>query len=71
MVMPNKAWKLFKLKLTAFFFFCMQGVRTLTSQAGATTNTPINLTKDDPHYSYMLNVVDPSKKGQYKVHHAP
>jgi len=51
-----------------FFFFCMQGVRTLTSQAGATTSTPINLTKDDPHYSYMLKVVDPSKKGQYKVH---
>jgi len=49
----------------------MQGVRTLTSQAGATTSTPINLTKDDPHYSYMLKVVDPSKKGQYKVHHAP
>ena len=39
-----------------FVFFCMQGVRTLTSQAGATTSTPINLTKDDPHYSYMLKV---------------
>ena len=43
----------------------MQGIGTGTTE-GATANSPVNVKKDDPHYSYMVKVVDPTKK--YKVY---
>ena len=48
----------------------MQGTGTEASTltAGASPNSPVNLIDDDSHYSYMVKVVDPTKKGQYKVH---